>query len=411
MKLRYAPTELDEHRARWVRRSGNIVSMACDDQPDANASRRLETSGLDALSRRLGPPTSRLSVAAATLVVLTWIVLSIAVMVAELLSVADSIAVPLGVIMVLCIVTSLALGVAALVEHARVPQLRGLAQAIFAVVVSGAELMIILHAYFSGFIGPHGRRLRVRGRPVLARVRARASERPSCPSGHRATVASLDEVDRAALRDYWTWVAREEHASITAFERLAVALRERGAPRSLIVGAQMAAQQEADHAARCFALASAYAGQSLEPCALVVEDTGTPTLVTLALEALIDGCLGEGSSAAEAALLVGGGDTAKAVHDTLVVIARDEAEHAALSWAVLEWCLAVGGAPVHVAVKRTLAALAPRAKPTGLTDPSASQRAHGMATGVERDAAWRAAHDVTVTRASALLGHAISRAA
>jgi hypothetical protein len=73
----------------------------------------------------------------------------------------------------------------------------------------------------------------------------------------------------------------------------------------------------------------------------------------LATEAWLDGCLGEGAAAAQAqyALRCAADE---GVRSTLAVIARDEASHAELAWAVLAFCLQEGGSPVCEAIAALL---------------------------------------------------------
>lgn len=312
----------------------------------------------------------------------------------------------LGTISLVCMPLALVLGIVAVVRH-RGAQRPGVGVAALAVVIGGAEL----GAFFlllPGLGGAHGRALRVRGRPALPPVDTHDLSHETAPA---LELDALPREDRDALAVHWTLVAREEHASILAFERLAAALAAHDAPRSLIAGARVAARQEADHADRCFALASAFAGRTLTPAAWHPDAEPTPSLVRLALEALLDGCLGEGIAAAEAATLVAGRATVDAVHDTLVVIRRDEAGHAELSWSVLAWCLAVGGEALHTAVRRALATL--REAPAPATDaaPGASLRRFGVPTASEHEVAWRGTVDATVARAHALLPTRLTHAA
>ncbi|MBZ5708593.1 hypothetical protein [Nannocystis pusilla] len=334
-----------------------------------------------------GPPPdpSRLSTAA-VVVTLTPLV---GLFVLDIVPVGQEI---VGVALLACLPVGLLLGIAALIQHFRSPQLPGIGRAWFATIASLAQIALVASVVDALRHGLHGRVLRWRGRPVLPPVRVLAGPPPPM-------IGALEPADRLALANHWTRVAREEHASIGAFVRLGAALRHHRAPRALIDAAAVAARQEADHAARCFALASAYAGRSLVAGELPLPDAGPPTLVTLAVEALVDGCVAEGTGAAEAAALVRARSTVGPVHETLAVIARDEAEHAALSHAVLAWCLAVGGEPVRAAVTRAAARLIDHPAPMHGTTNSPVRRAHGMALRFEREAAWQAALASALTRA------------
>lgn len=154
-----------------------------------------------------------------------------------------------------------------------------------------------------------------------------------------------------------------EHASVIAFQDLARRLTAVGAPAALADRAVRAAQQKADHTQRCFDLAGRYLGQNLLPGRLHrpirLPLSRETELARLAVEALRDGVLNEGHAAWLAA---GQAERATDVRarDTLLVIARDEAEHAEVSAAVLAWCLAQGEADVATAVGAAVACLPTR---------------------------------------------------
>lgn len=114
-----------------------------------------------------------------------------------------------------------------------------------------------------------------------------------------------------------------------------------------------AGQDEVDHARRCFALASAYAGRTLGPGPLPALGPRERELPLLAVETFLEGCVGETIAAlvAERAL---GGATDEAVRATLRVIVEDESRHAALAWRTIAWALQQGGPAVGVALLRLL---------------------------------------------------------
>ena len=96
---------------------------------------------------------------------------------------------------------------------------------------------------------------------------------------------------RTPAAAHWMRAARTEYASVAAFARLATELMALGAPRPDL------------------------------------------TLRELAIEALLEGCIGEGVAAAEAARAIEG--ASERVRPVLETIARDELRHATLSWGVL----------------------------------------------------------------------------
>jgi hypothetical protein len=154
---------------------------------------------------------------------------------------------------------------------------------------------------------------------------------------------------REMLASYWTENARAEHASVPAFSRLSLTLVALGAPAQLVEGAHRAALQEIDHARLTFDLAARYSGR-LVAVGPIVELRRAPavtagTLEELAAESLVDGCLLEGIAAATAAESLERVRD-EAVRKALVVVARDEREHAELAWAIVKWCCFKGGSSV-----------------------------------------------------------------
>jgi len=214
-----------------------------------------------------------------------------------------------------------------------------------------------------------GRPLRARdGRARVAKVRRTSRDLPA------RLGEELSADDRRLLAVTWARDAAMEHASIAAFARVALELMALGAPLPLIDAAHRAARDEIAHADVCFALASAYAGASLEsgPLPAAGDAPRPPDVVSLAVETYVDGCVGESGAAAAARF---GARTAKvpAVARALRRIAREEATHARLAWAIVEWCSA-NDERVLPAVLRVARELAPPRASTPSAHPLA---AHG----------------------------------
>lgn len=189
-------------------------------------------------------------------------------------------------------------------------------------------------------------------------------------------VAGLSRRHRRTLGAHWRRLAELEHASITAFEHLALQLRFVGAPEHLVVRCTTAAAQETDHAERCFDLASRYLGGEVRPGRVTMPPIGEPILAALAVESLRDGMLNESYAAWIAAQQLHSctdGHVARALR----VIAHDEAEHAELSAAIVEWCVRVGGPPVRAAVEAAADDLPRLAITRRKHDPTLA--GHGMA--------------------------------
>lgn len=144
----------------------------------------------------------------------------------------------------------------------------------------------------------------------------------------------------------WARTARGEHASVPAFARVSLDLAAVGAPLELHERVHRAALDEVDHTRRALALA----GPGVTTGALPGRGR-TLRLARMAVETFRDGCLGEGDAAALAAGQTGADDEERAA---LAVIARDEAGHAELAWAILGWCVEAGGQPVAAVLRREL---------------------------------------------------------
>lgn len=172
---------------------------------------------------------------------------------------------------------------------------------------------------------------------------------------------------RRALADHWRDQGELEHASVVAFQDLARRLAMVDAPDDLVARARRAVEQESDHWARCFDLAGRYLGQSLRPGRLRrplrLPRSRPSEIAALAVESLCDGMLNEGYAALLAEARARRATDAR-VHDTLGVIARDEAEHAAFAADVFRWCVATGGPLTHTSVTDALALLPLRLRTT-----------------------------------------------
>lgn len=178
--------------------------------------------------------------------------------------------------------------------------------------------------------------------PVVAPVTAAPGWSAALPS------APADPTQAAA----WLEAAALEHASIAAFARLTLDLMALGAPAELLFDVQRAAADEVEHARLCYAMASRYAGRALAPGAFPFGAPVAPCadLVSLAVSAVREGCLGE-TVGAYVAARAAEGEEDEAVRAVIQRIADDEARHAALSWRVVAWALRAGGEPVRAAVR------------------------------------------------------------
>jgi hypothetical protein len=146
-------------------------------------------------------------------------------------------------------------------------------------------------------------------------------------AGAQSNVAT-DPVARYLAEMAWL-----EAASVPAFERLSRELEAHGAPRRLQDASRHAADEEVRHARVIGALAM-HAGAVVG--APRVEARAVRSLEDIAIENAVEGCVRETFGAAVAAV------QAKRAGDVrfrkvMKGIARDEARHARLSWAIAEW--------------------------------------------------------------------------
>ncbi len=170
---------------------------------------------------------------------------------------------------------------------------------------------------------------------------------PVVASGHQCA----RDGEQLAHGRAWARDAQIEHASIPSFLRLASELEAFGAPPPLVHRSRHAALQELTHARDCFAIASERAGVALSAGGLPAAPARLPDLERIAVEAWIDGCIGE-RAAALAAREARATSTDMQTDLALGRIARDEASHADLAWDIVAFALARGGEPIARAIRR-----------------------------------------------------------
>ena len=251
-----------------------------------------------------------------------------------------------------------------------------------------------------------GRPFIVDGEVVLAKVRSGNSWSGARAASLETEIEALDPSTRAVIAEVWARDALSEHASVASFAQLVLELLGHGAPSRLIEGAQRALAEEIEHAKRAFALASAYAGQALEPGKLRVEGAlgGQRDLADFAARAAAEGCIAETYSALQLYAAADCSENAE-LAALLRKTADEESEHAVLAWEIVGWALAEGGAPVRNAVARVFE------KAEGCIGfgacaeiDSADTRAHGILPREDREAlALSALGSVIAPAARALL--------
>ena len=213
----------------------------------------------------------------------------------------------------------------------------------------GLCLSVDLDHYSKFNLGlPHGRPLRCADGSTW-RGRARLGRPRSASLGQSLARADRERIGLAYLED-----ALDEHASVPAFERLALELAAHGAPRLLIERARAAAAEEIHHARTCFAFASAYLGRDVRvPDLPYTRVRHARPLQAIARESWWDGCVGE-AIAAEVVRARAAETHAALERQALHGIARDEQGHARLAAEVVVW--AAGVSSVQNDVRNCLAA-------------------------------------------------------
>lgn len=163
---------------------------------------------------------------------------------------------------------------------------------------------------------------------------------------------ALPENARRSIAEHWARAAQMEHASVAAFSRFSLQLLAVGAPPSLLEDAHRAALDEIKHAELCFSLATIYAGRSVGPAPLPVDERALCgwDLVSVAVGTVEEGCVGETIAALEARTSAELAQD-EAVRSVQLRIYEDESRHAELAWRFVRWAVKLGGAPVRDAVR------------------------------------------------------------
>jgi hypothetical protein len=154
--------------------------------------------------------------------------------------------------------------------------------------------------------------------------------------GGRCPEGLAPSVPRGAADPLGAWLAANAHleaASIDAFEILATELGAHRAPPAFIQAARAAIADERRHADTVGRLATS---RGAAPPAVQVSRGPVRNLETIARENAVEGCVRE-TYAALLAFRQALAATDPAIRRAMGGIARDEARHAALAWAVDGW--------------------------------------------------------------------------
>jgi hypothetical protein len=137
----------------------------------------------------------------------------------------------------------------------------------------------------------------------------------------------------SALGAYFAEAAHLEAASVHAFRRLHDELAMHGAPARLLRAARRARRDEVRHARITARIARQHGGVPVRPR---VAALAPRSLEAVAIENAVEGCIRETFGAFVASFQAVNAQEPE-IARVMASIARDETQHAALSWAVARW--------------------------------------------------------------------------
>lgn len=145
----------------------------------------------------------------------------------------------------------------------------------------------------------------------------------------------LDERKRAG--EVWVRIALGEHASVPSFAKFVLELVSVGAPPQLLERAASAIADEVRHARLAFGYASKLLSRPIGPTALDIAGSldQLSSMQEICIATFCDGCIEEGIAAEQARQASERSEGEAAA--IWSVIAADEAGHADLAWATVEW--------------------------------------------------------------------------
>jgi hypothetical protein len=165
------------------------------------------------------------------------------------------------------------------------------------------------------------------------------------------------EPERARL---WARAGAAEHASVAAFSRLALQLMALGAPNELLRSVHQAALDEIGHADLCWDMVERLGGSRVASAVLPLQQPiALESLAAVAAATVREGCLAE-TLGAHVAMMAAELAPEADVQSLLRRIAREESQHAVLSYRIVAWALRIGGMPIKRAVASALRSPWPR---------------------------------------------------
>ncbi|MFO0664095.1 MAG: ferritin-like domain-containing protein [Polyangiaceae bacterium] len=190
-----------------------------------------------------------------------------------------------------------------------------------------------------------------------------------------AIKSNTESPDAKALAEYWTRVARMEHASISSFAKASLELVQLGAPSTLLRDAHRAALDEVRHAELAFAIASEYGGAHLGPAAHALPVRLESSPVDVFRATFFDGCVQETIGAALLRLSAEAA-TDRRIAAILASMADDEERHVEVAFRTLAWLRRTFDACARLSPTELLAEVSAMAAPEATPYVSAARAAN-----------------------------------
>ena len=191
-----------------------------------------------------------------------------------------------------------------------------------------------------------GRPLKKGGFPILATI---SDQQSDWSSGEYSP-----QRKNLVAGTFWKRSAAMEHSSIAAFHMCALELLQLGAPAHLIAGVQQAAQEELRHAQSAFSIAAQLLQESLHPDSFPHIPIPQRSLSEFALEVAKEGAINE-TLAVVLAAEQRRHTTDPTIQKHLDTLIQEEAQHALLSWHILQWAIAQEGEGLRTQILALLA--------------------------------------------------------
>lgn len=212
--------------------------------------------------------------------------------------------------------------------------------------------------------------------------------------------------EHARVGRAWLEMGLAEHASVAAFSRFVLHLLSLGAPPELLLAAIRAMEDEVHHARFCFKIARSFTGVDAGPgrfnLSEALEQPAGPDSILRG--AILEGCFEETISA-QCALVALDRLEDSSIREALARIAKDESEHADLSWRFVGWILQKYPELKPTAESCFAQALAEPVEPVGPDDYPILERYGHLLPSSRKQVQQATLRDIIIPKATALLGH------